>query len=242
VFVGTRGSAVEALESQVPGTSWFVLECSQEKVRGGLRGLQSLPNRGTVPPTHPNPPSLAASICGCSHTCTESGHRLRCCGALSLPASSSLLAPSPPHTHRPLCTGRTRQLVRERSLAASLSLCFKLRSTVHWLEWPALSDVFLQLLRVSSQGIRSPGVPTHTSPQWRQCLVAVEPAAFTLAVHITRRFTVVRAGRSVGPTHIPRAGLVQFAPTSFHLPRMCRCLPCWRTCVGTRVLLRCGDS
>jgi hypothetical protein len=112
----------------------------------------------------------------------------------------------PTHPPPPLPIPCCGQLVRERSLAASLSLSFKLISGVHWLEWPALSDVFLQLLRVASQGIgpsssslasrgapTSGPLPTATQPQWRQCLVVVEKHAFALAVHISRRFAVVRA-------------------------------------------------
>jgi hypothetical protein len=42
VFVGTRASAVEALEQQPPGTSWFVLECSQEKVGNDIKFLEQV--------------------------------------------------------------------------------------------------------------------------------------------------------------------------------------------------------
>ncbi len=36
VFVGTRASVAVAVVSQAPGTFWFVLECSKEKVPVGV--------------------------------------------------------------------------------------------------------------------------------------------------------------------------------------------------------------
>jgi hypothetical protein len=48
VFVGTRASAVEALEQQPPGTSWFVLECSQEKVGNDIKLLERVGGTGEL--------------------------------------------------------------------------------------------------------------------------------------------------------------------------------------------------